>query len=121
MGVWSSAAKFLSKQAERAMLVFSGVQWGDSSNDSDKTIAAVTAYQNLRAANEKLEAHEQHSTLLYIVSLLVIVIVIFMVVLCMKMLLDNVRTNARTNQNQRSNTISLNTLRSTNSAPAQSV
>lgn len=113
MGVWSSAAKFLSKQAERAMLVFSGMQWGDSSNDSEKAVAAVSAYQNLRSVEEKLAAREDNSALVYIVAVLVIAVIIFIVVLCLKMMIDNVKCNARSNDNRREN-IQLNTIRASN-------
>lgn len=110
MGVFSSAAKFLSKQAERAMLLFSGMQWGDNNNDKEKVVAALASYQNMQSANEKLALKEDNAALIYIVVILVIVVVIFMAVLCMKMMLDNLRTN------QRPNSIQLNTLRTANSA-----
>lgn len=114
MGVWSSAGKFFSKQAERAMLVFSGMQWGDSSNDSEKTVAAISSYQNLRSAQEKLAERQDHSALMYISGVLIFVIIIFMIVLCVKMLFESVKMSA--NVDQRQNNIQLSTLRTPNSS-----
>lgn len=106
MGFWKNAGKFVGKQAERALLLISGKEWGDAANDSDKIVAALQANHNVQLNNERLAAHENNSTLVYAIISFIVVAVVLIVAVCFKLAVDTVRNNNTTQQS-----IQLNTLR----------
>lgn len=110
MGFWKEVTKFASKQAERVMLVVSGMQWGDSNNDQEKVTKALTVYENNRSVGEKLYNQEQTKSLEYTVIGLIIVVVLFMMAICFKVFAEVLKKK----QSPPSPTIALTTLRNGN-------
>lgn len=109
MGFWKSAGNFVSKQAERAMLIASGVQWGDSANDAEKISSTLAVYNQRALENEKQFQREESTSMQYTVFSLVIVVVLFIIVLGFRMLLEGVK-----NKQVQPQQIKLTTLREGN-------
>lgn len=107
MGFWKDASKFLSKQTERAMLLVSGMQWGDAVNDKEKIVAALEEHYKKQMNDERLIAHDNNNTLVYTIVGFIISVIILIVVVCFKFAVDAARNNS-TNHPQ---SIQLNTLR----------
>lgn len=107
MGVWQQVAKFASKQTERVMLVLSGMQWGDYSNDEHKISKAITTYENNRSAHENNLEKADSQALMYSVISMIIVVVILIVAMCFKIMLETVKQNKTTQER-----VPLSTLRS---------
>lgn len=65
MGFWKSAAGFLSKQTERALLLVSGMQLGDSRDDSDKITNALLKFNDNLRMNEHLSNQNDSKSIMY--------------------------------------------------------
>lgn len=106
MGFWKDASKFLSKQTERAMLLVSGMQWGDAVNDQEKIVAALEEQYRKQMNTERLVAREENSTLVYAIIGFITSVIILIIAVCFKFAVDAARNHA-----DQPRSVQLNTLR----------
>lgn len=106
MGFWKSAAGFLSKQTERALLLVSGMQLGDSRDDSDKITSALVKFNDNLRMSEHLSNQNDSKAIMYMLLALIIIFVIFVTVMCLKLFVENIKSKTNAPQN-----IALTTLR----------
>lgn len=87
MGFWEKFFKFLTKTAEKATILFSGVQIGDSVNDEGKVSDAINRYEINRNAHEVYYRNEDTKTLQIIVLSFIGVVILFIIAIGVRMLL----------------------------------
>lgn len=92
MGFWDNFFRFAAKVATKLTLLFSGVQIGDSVNDSVKVSDAIKNYEVQRNAVEQYYYKEDTKMIQYIVIVFIIAVVLLVIVFGVKMLLDKKQT-----------------------------
>lgn len=123
MGIWEKVYKFGGKLAEKATLLYSGMQIGDNSNDNEKIADAIRKYEVNRSAYEQYNRNEDLKVLQYTVLTFIVIVAIFIITIGIKMLLSENKPPATTSVQSIALTTSregIRTINTTNSSASSS-